>query len=49
VNTLFGCLATTSEQYSFAPVWRPPFLSKLAAKTAATLTAWRWRTEDRAT
>lgn len=32
VNTLFGCLATTSEQYSFVPLWRPPFLSKLAAE-----------------
>jgi uncharacterized protein (TIGR03032 family) len=32
VNTLFGCLATTSEKYSFTPLWRPPFLSKLAAE-----------------
>jgi uncharacterized protein (TIGR03032 family) len=32
VNTLFGCLATTSEQYSFVPLWKPPFLSKLAAE-----------------
>jgi uncharacterized protein (TIGR03032 family) len=30
VNTLFGCLATVSERYSFKPLWRPPFLSKLA-------------------
>jgi uncharacterized protein (TIGR03032 family) len=32
VNTLFGCLATTSEQFSFTPLWQPPFLSKLAAE-----------------
>lgn len=30
VNTRFGCLATLSEQSSFTPLWRPPFLSKLA-------------------
>jgi uncharacterized protein (TIGR03032 family) len=32
VNTLFGCLATVSERYSFAPLWQPPFLSRLAAE-----------------
>jgi uncharacterized protein (TIGR03032 family) len=32
VNTLFSCLATVSARYSFAPVWRPPFISKLAAE-----------------
>jgi uncharacterized protein (TIGR03032 family) len=32
VNTLFGCLATISETHSFIPLWRPPFLSKLAAE-----------------
>src|SRR5215831_9098761 len=30
VATSFGCLATRSERYSFTPLWRPPFLSKLA-------------------
>lgn len=30
VATRFGCLATLSSRYSFAPLWRPPFLSKLA-------------------
>ncbi len=30
VNTLFSCLATLSHQYSFAPIWKPPFISKLA-------------------
>jgi uncharacterized protein (TIGR03032 family) len=29
VNTKFGCLATLSERYSFQPLWRPPFLSRL--------------------
>lgn len=32
VNTLFGCLATHSDRYSFVPIWKPPFLSKLAAE-----------------
>ncbi len=30
VATLFGCLATLGERCSFTPLWRPPFLSKLA-------------------
>lgn len=32
VNTLFSCLATLSERASFTPLWRPPFISKLAAE-----------------
>ena len=32
VNTLFGCLATTSDTHSFSPLWQPPFISKLAAE-----------------
>ena len=32
VNTLFGCLSTLSETHSFKPLWRPPFISKLAAE-----------------
>lgn len=32
VNTLFSCLATISETHSFVPVWKPPFISKLAAE-----------------
>ncbi len=32
VNTLFGCLATVSETHSFVPLWRPPFLDRLAAE-----------------
>jgi uncharacterized protein (TIGR03032 family) len=32
VNTLFGCLATVSERYSFVPLWKPPFISRLAAE-----------------
>jgi len=31
-NTLFNCLATTSEGHSFRPLWRPPFISRLAAE-----------------
>jgi uncharacterized protein (TIGR03032 family) len=32
VNTLFSCLATPSGTDSFSPLWRPPFISKLAAE-----------------
>lgn len=32
VNTLFGCLATLSDTHSFKPVWRPRFISRLAAE-----------------
>lgn len=32
VNTLFGCLAALSETHSFRPLWRPPFIGKLAAE-----------------
>lgn len=31
-NTLFNCLATTAEGHSFRPLWRPPFISRLAAE-----------------
>jgi uncharacterized protein (TIGR03032 family) len=31
-NTLFSCLSTLSEEASFSPLWRPPFISKLAAE-----------------
>lgn len=30
VNTLHSCVATPSDRYSFSPLWRPPFISKLA-------------------
>jgi uncharacterized protein (TIGR03032 family) len=32
VNTLFSCLAAPSETHSFRPLWRPPFISRLAAE-----------------
>lgn len=32
VNTLFNCLATTSDGHSFRPLWRPAFISRLAAE-----------------
>jgi uncharacterized protein (TIGR03032 family) len=32
VATGFGCLATLSSRYSCTPLWRPAFLSKLAAE-----------------
>ncbi len=30
VNTLFSCIAGVSEKYSFKPLWKPTFISKLA-------------------
>jgi uncharacterized protein (TIGR03032 family) len=32
VNSLYCCLATVSPTHSFVPLWRPPFVSKLAAE-----------------
>jgi uncharacterized protein (TIGR03032 family) len=32
VATRFSCLATFSPRYNFTPLWRPPFVSKLAAE-----------------
>lgn len=32
VNTDFSCLATLQAGFSFAPVWKPPFITKLAAE-----------------
>ena len=32
VNTLFSCLATVSDTHSFAPLWKPPFIDRLAAE-----------------
>lgn len=29
VNTRYNCLATPSERHSFAPIWKPPFISKI--------------------
>ena len=32
INTDFSCLATIAEGYSFAPIWQPPFITKLVAE-----------------
>jgi uncharacterized protein (TIGR03032 family) len=32
IATRFNCLATLSQRLSFTPLWRPPFISKLAAE-----------------
>jgi protein O-GlcNAc transferase len=32
VNTLFSCLATLHDEYSFVPQWRPPFIRELAGE-----------------
>lgn len=30
VNTLFSCLCHLNDEYSFTPIWQPPFISELA-------------------
>jgi uncharacterized protein (TIGR03032 family) len=35
VNTRFNCLATTSAQHSFEPIWTPPFISSHTDGAAA--------------
>ena len=32
VNTLFSCIATVSDSHSFKPLWKPAFISRLAAE-----------------
>ena len=32
VSTMFSCLAELSEDYSLNPIWRPPWISKIAAE-----------------
>jgi uncharacterized protein (TIGR03032 family) len=32
VSTLFSCLARPDPRYSFRPVWKPPFISRIAAE-----------------
>lgn len=32
VNTLFACIAAVSDGHSFRPLWKPPFVSRLAAE-----------------
>ena len=32
VNALFSCISTLDERASFAPVWQPNFLSRLATE-----------------
>ena len=32
VNTSYSCLATIDERYSFKALWKPPFISKMAAE-----------------
>ena len=47
VNTLFSCLVGLDPAYSFVPRWRPPFIRRWPARTAATSTAWPCATAAR--
>ncbi|MEL7027712.1 MAG: TIGR03032 family protein [Pseudomonadota bacterium] len=42
-NTLFSCLATVSDTHSFKPLWRPPFISRLAAEDRCHLNGFAMR------
>ncbi|MBL8663053.1 MAG: TIGR03032 family protein [Candidatus Odyssella sp.] len=37
-NALFSCIAAASEEFSFVPVWRPPFISRLVPENRCALT-----------
>ncbi len=37
-NTLFSCVAATSAEFSFTPVWRPPFVTRLLPEDRCHLT-----------
>jgi uncharacterized protein (TIGR03032 family) len=37
-NTLFSCVAAASAEYSFTPVWRPPFITRLLPEDRCHLT-----------
>jgi uncharacterized protein (TIGR03032 family) len=37
-NTLFSCIAAVSAEFSFTPVWRPPFISRLVPEDRCHLT-----------
>lgn len=41
-NTLFSCLARPSERHSFEPIWKPGFISKLAAEDRCHLNGIAW-------
>ena len=41
-NTLFSCIAKTSQTHSFKPVWTPPFIDRLGLRIVVISTAWRW-------
>lgn len=32
INTLFNCVATVEERYSFMPYWQPPFITAMVAE-----------------
>jgi uncharacterized protein (TIGR03032 family) len=37
-NSLFGCVAAASPEFSFTPLWRPPFLTRLLPEDRCHLT-----------
>jgi len=42
VNTSFSCLASINHDYSFTPVWKPPFISRLVSEHRCHLTVYQW-------
>jgi uncharacterized protein (TIGR03032 family) len=43
VNTKFSCLATMSLTHGFKPLWKPPFISRLAAEDRCHLNGMAWQ------
>lgn len=42
-NTLFNCLASVSPTHSFVPLWKPPFVTRLAAEDRCHLNGFAMR------
>lgn len=42
VNTLFSCLCTVEEGYSFVPQWKPPFITELIGEDRCHLNGFAW-------
>ena len=52
VNTKYSCLATLDPVHSFKPLWKPPFISRLAPEDGCHLNGlampqWRAKIRDR--
>ena len=46
INTSFSCLIKIDENYSFTPVWKPPFISKIAGEDRCHLNGMAMKNEQ---